>query len=67
MRTDLKSPLAETAAGAIAAEVLRACVHCGFCNATCPTFQITGDELDGPRGAPSIWSSRLWRASRSDG
>jgi glycolate oxidase iron-sulfur subunit len=50
MRTDLKSPLAETAAGAVAAEVLRACVHCGFCNATCPTFQITGDELDGPRG-----------------
>jgi glycolate oxidase iron-sulfur subunit len=50
MRTDLKSPLAETAAGAIAADVLRACVHCGFCNATCPTFQITGDELDGPRG-----------------
>ncbi len=50
MRADLKSPLAETAAGAIAADVLRACVHCGFCNATCPTFQITGDELDGPRG-----------------
>jgi glycolate oxidase iron-sulfur subunit len=50
MRADVKSPLAETAAGAIAADVLRACVHCGFCNATCPTFQITGDELDGPRG-----------------
>ena len=50
MRADLKSPLAQTAAGAIAADVLRACVHCGFCNATCPTFQITGDELDGPRG-----------------
>jgi glycolate oxidase iron-sulfur subunit len=50
MRTDLKSPLADTAAGAIAADVLRACVHCGFCNATCPTFQITGDERDGPRG-----------------
>jgi glycolate oxidase iron-sulfur subunit len=50
MRADISSPLAETAAGAIAADVLRACVHCGFCNATCPTFQITGDELDGPRG-----------------
>jgi glycolate oxidase iron-sulfur subunit len=50
MRADIKSPLAETAAGAIAADVLRSCVHCGFCNATCPTFQITGDELDGPRG-----------------
>lgn len=31
-------------------EVLRACVHCGFCNATCPTYQLLGDELDGPRG-----------------
>ena len=50
MRTQLTSPLAETAAGAIASDVLRACVHCGFCNATCPTFQITSDELDGPRG-----------------
>ncbi|MFW2437945.1 MAG: glycolate oxidase subunit GlcF [Arenicellales bacterium] len=31
-------------------EILRRCVHCGFCNATCPTFQLLGDELDGPRG-----------------
>jgi glycolate oxidase iron-sulfur subunit len=30
--------------------VLRNCVHCGFCTATCPTYQILGDELDSPRG-----------------
>lgn len=33
-----------------AEKILRACVHCGFCNATCPTYQILGNELDGPRG-----------------
>ena len=32
-------------------KILRKCVHCGFCNATCPTFQLTGDELDGQLGA----------------
>ncbi len=30
--------------------ILRTCVHCGFCNATCPTYQLLGDERDGPRG-----------------
>ncbi|KOY00526.1 glycolate oxidase subunit GlcF [Pseudomonas nunensis] len=33
-----------------AEKILRTCVHCGFCNATCPTYQLLGDELDGPRG-----------------
>ena len=31
-------------------KIIRKCVHCGFCNSTCPTYQILGDELDGPRG-----------------
>jgi glycolate oxidase iron-sulfur subunit len=35
---------------AVANQVLRSCVHCGLCTATCPTFQLLGDELDGPRG-----------------
>ena len=39
-----------TQAGREADEILRACVHCGFCNATCPTYLLLGDELDGPRG-----------------
>ncbi len=33
-----------------AERILRSCVHCGFCTATCPTYQLLGDELDGPRG-----------------
>jgi glycolate oxidase iron-sulfur subunit len=50
MRAELKGPLAATIAGARAEAVIRSCVHCGMCNAVCPTFQLTGDELDGPRG-----------------
>ena len=40
----------DTSEGSEAEAILRACVHCGFCTATCPTYQLLGDELDGPRG-----------------
>lgn len=50
MQTSLPEAFLQTAQGKRAEEVLRSCVHCGFCNATCPTYQILGDELDGPRG-----------------
>ncbi len=50
MQTNLLKSLLATTSGQHAEKILRKCVHCGFCNATCPTYQVTGDELDGPRG-----------------
>ena len=50
MQTRIDPALLATARGQRADEILRSCVHCGFCNATCPTYQVRGDELDGPRG-----------------
>jgi glycolate oxidase iron-sulfur subunit len=50
MQTNLADFIKGTAEGNEAEAILRACVHCGFCTATCPTYQILGDELDGPRG-----------------
>jgi glycolate oxidase iron-sulfur subunit len=50
MQTNLSPEFAKTAEGEEATGILRKCVHCGFCNATCPTYQLLGDELDGPRG-----------------
>jgi glycolate oxidase iron-sulfur subunit len=50
MQTQLSEEFIDAAPAREAAALLRKCVHCGFCNATCPTFQLLGDELDGPRG-----------------
>jgi glycolate oxidase iron-sulfur subunit len=50
MQTNLSPEYAGTADGLEAEAILRKCVHCGFCTATCPTYQLLGDELDGPRG-----------------
>jgi glycolate oxidase iron-sulfur subunit len=50
MQTHLSPEFADTPEGREAEAILRKCVHCGFCTATCPTYQVLGDELDGPRG-----------------
>lgn len=50
METHLADWLQGTPEGDEAQAILRSCVHCGFCTATCPTYQLLGDELDGPRG-----------------
>lgn len=50
MQTTLSPEFQGTREGQAAEAILRNCVHCGFCTATCPTYQLLGDELDGPRG-----------------
>ncbi|MGD8525886.1 MAG: glycolate oxidase subunit GlcF [Thioalkalispiraceae bacterium] len=50
MQTRLSKSIKATHWGQNADRILRSCVHCGFCTATCPTYQLLGDELDGPRG-----------------
>ena len=50
MQTQLAPEFKDTPEGREAEAILRKCVHCGFCTATCPTYQLMGDELDGPRG-----------------
>ena len=50
MQTSLADFIRNTPQGREADAILRTCVHCGFCTATCPTYQLLGDELDGPRG-----------------
>ena len=50
MQTNLSQSAKNLPRAEEAEQILRSCVHCGFCNATCPTYQILGNELDGPRG-----------------
>ena len=50
MQTQTTEYFLNTVQGREADAILRSCVHCGFCTATCPTYQLLGDELDGPRG-----------------
>ena len=50
MQTNITKKYLDTANGQEADRILRSCVHCGFCTATCPTYQLLGDELDSPRG-----------------
>jgi len=60
MQTQLSPEYHDTPEGREAESILRKCVHCGFCTATCPTYQLLGDELDG-RVVASISSSRCSR------
>jgi len=50
VQTSLPKAFLATPNGQTAEQILRACVHCGFCTATCPTYLLLGDERDGPRG-----------------
>ncbi|MCG8380281.1 MAG: glycolate oxidase subunit GlcF [Proteobacteria bacterium] len=59
MQTFIEKEISSTSRGQEAERILRSCVHCGFCTATCPTYQLLGDELDGPRGRIYLIKSML--------
>lgn len=63
MQTKLSDAIKDTPLGQEADEILRRCVHCGFCTATCPTYQVLGDELDSPRGRIYLIKEMLEGAS----
>ncbi len=66
MQTELAPFIRGTSRGDEAEAILRKCVHCGFCTATCPTYQLLGDELDGPRGRIYLIKRMLETAQAGD-
>ena len=66
MQTTLAATLKNTPQGQEADAILRSCVHCGFCLATCPTYQLLGDELDSPRGRIYLMKQMLEGAPVSE-
>jgi glycolate oxidase iron-sulfur subunit len=66
MRTELDDFIRDTPQGVEAAAILQKCVHCGFCTAVCPTYQVLGDDLDSPRGRIYLMKSALEGGPVSD-
>lgn len=65
MQTSLSDEFRDSGTGSEAAAILGKCVHCGFCNATCPTYLLLGDEMDGPRGRIYLMKQVFEGESRS--
>jgi len=66
MQTELADFIRNTPEGDEAQAILRKCVHCGFCTATCPTYQVLGDDLDSPRGRIYLMKRALEGAPVTD-
>ena len=66
MQTNLAPFIKNTAEGKEAEAILRKCTHCGMCTATCPTYQLLSDELDGPRGRIYLMKQVLEGTTRNN-